>query len=198
MAKKSHYPSFDVMKERDEWDSHTQIIVTERLREETTWQALQELELATLGAVCRLLVADERDNVIPYILMHFDQIITSKIGEGQRKAGVPEEKTLIREGLQQLDNKARNEHGAPFDQLEGARQSEILERLSEGKLQLSPEWTALKQKGLFKKLLGTAIDAYCSHPDIWSEIGYAGPAYPRGYVRGDIGQLDPWEAKTEA
>ncbi|MBN3527219.1 gluconate 2-dehydrogenase subunit 3 family protein [Paenibacillus apiarius] len=198
MAKKSHYPSFDVMKERDEWDSHTQIIVTERLREETTWQALQELELATLGAVCRLLVADERDNVISYILMHFDQIITSKIGEGQRKAGVPEEKTLIREGLQQLDNKARNEHGAPFDQLKGAQQSEILERLSEGKLQLSPEWTALKQKGLFKKLLGTAIDAYCSHPDIWSEIGYAGPAYPRGYVRGDIGQLDPWEAKTEA
>lgn len=89
-------------------------------------------------------------------------------------------------------------HAAMFDQLEGARQSEILERLSEGKLQLSPEWTALKQKGLFKKLLGTAIDAYCSHPDIWSEIGYAGPAYPRGYVRGDIGQLDPWEAKTEA
>ncbi|MCM3341073.1 gluconate 2-dehydrogenase subunit 3 family protein [Paenibacillus sp. MER TA 81-3] len=198
MAKMSHYPSFDVMKERDEWDSHTQDIVTERLRKDTTCQSLQELELATLGAVCRLLVDDDRDNVILYILVHFDQIITSKTGEGQRKTGVPEEKTLIREGLQLLDNKARNEHGAPFDQLEGAEQSEILERLSQGKLQISLEWTALKQKGLFKKLLGTAIDAYCSHPDIWSEIGYAGPAYPRGYVRGDIGQLDPWEAKTEA
>lgn len=35
------------------------------------------------------------------------------------------------------------------------------------------------------------------HPRVWSEIGYAGPAYPRGYVRTQLGQLDPWEAKAE-
>ncbi|KQX56587.1 hypothetical protein ASD40_04085 [Paenibacillus sp. Root444D2] len=32
---------------------------------------------------------------------------------------------------------------------------------------------------------------------VWSEIGYAGPAYPRGYVRTQLGQLDPWEAQPK-
>nr|WP_261300631.1 hypothetical protein [Paenibacillus andongensis] len=34
MHKVSHYPSFDVMNEQDEWDDHTQSIVTSRLYSE--------------------------------------------------------------------------------------------------------------------------------------------------------------------
>ncbi|WP_369127188.1 hypothetical protein [Paenibacillus antri] len=41
------------------------------------------------------------------------------------------------------------------------------------------------------------LEAYYSHPAVWSEIGYGGPAYPRGYVRTQLGQLDPWEAHTK-
>ncbi len=40
-------------------------------------------------------------------------------------------------------------------------------------------------------------EAYYSHLVAWSEIGYGGPAYPRGYVRTQMGQLDPWEAQPE-
>jgi hypothetical protein len=72
----------------------------------------------------------------------------------------------------------------------------ILEQLNKGKLD-STEWTIKLQKALFKKILSLAVDAYYSHPLIWSEIGYGGPAYPRGYVRAEIGNLDPWEAQPE-
>jgi hypothetical protein len=36
--------------------------------------------------------------------------------------------------------------------------------------------------------------AYYAHPSAWSEIGWGGPASPRGYVRLDFNDRDPWEA----
>jgi hypothetical protein len=35
---------------------------------------------------------------------------------------------------------------------------------------------------------------YYSHPHSWSEIGFGGPANPRGYVRMYYDRRDPWEA----
>ena len=35
---------------------------------------------------------------------------------------------------------------------------------------------------------------YYSHPKAWNEIGFGGPASPRGYVRLDGDRPDPWEA----
>ena len=37
-------------------------------------------------------------------------------------------------------------------------------------------------------------DAYYAHPTAWNEIGFGGPASPRGYVRLDKNRRDPWEA----
>ena len=45
-----------------------------------------------------------------------------------------------------------------------------------------------------KRLLPDIVKAYYSHPTAWSEIGYGGPASPRGYVRMDFDRRDPWEA----
>ena len=38
------------------------------------------------------------------------------------------------------------------------------------------------------------VMAYFSHPTSWNEIGWGGPASPRGYVRMDFDERDPWEA----
>jgi hypothetical protein len=57
-----------------------------------------------------------------------------------------------------------------------------------------PIWASVPQKALFTKWLTMTLEAYYSHPNVWSEIGYGGPAYPRGYVRTQLGQSDPWEA----
>ncbi len=36
--------------------------------------------------------------------------------------------------------------------------------------------------------------AYYSYPSAWSEMGFGGPASPRGYVRMDFDRRDSWEA----
>ena len=40
----------------------------------------------------------------------------------------------------------------------------------------------------------TLSAAYYAHPTAWSEIGFGGPASPRGYVRMNFDRRDPWEA----
>lgn len=44
------------------------------------------------------------------------------------------------------------------------------------------------------RVLHDICGAYYSHPHAWSEIGFGGPANPRGYVRMVFDRRDPWEA----
>jgi hypothetical protein len=37
------------------------------------------------------------------------------------------------------------------------------------------------------------LSAFYSHPWAWNEIGFGGPAYPRGYARFGPGQRESWE-----
>lgn len=41
------------------------------------------------------------------------------------------------------------------------------------------------------------LSAFYSHPWAWNEIGFGGPAHPRGYVRLGLGQLERREAPPE-
>jgi hypothetical protein len=43
-------------------------------------------------------------------------------------------------------------------------------------------------------VLSDVVSAYYSHPTAWNEIGWGGPASPRGYVRMDFNRRDAWEA----
>jgi hypothetical protein len=59
----------------------------------------------------------------------------------------------------------------------------------------APEWGSMSPKQFFKRRMARDIVlAYYAHPTAWSEIGWGGPASPRGYVRLDFNERDPWEA----
>jgi len=40
-----------------------------------------------------------------------------------------------------------------------------------------------------------ACTAFYSHPRAWDEIGFDGPAYPRGYKNLGIGRREPFEVE---
>ena len=40
-----------------------------------------------------------------------------------------------------------------------------------------------------------ACTAFYSHPAAWAEIGFPGPAYPRGYKNAGVGKLEPFEVR---
>jgi len=53
----------------------------------------------------------------------------------------------------------------------------------------SPElsWDDLNAQTAWSVVMRHALSAFYSHPWAWNEIGFGGPAYPRGYMRMGVG-----------
>lgn len=193
----TRYPGFDILKEKDEWDPHTREIVLKRLGPFPEPEFLREDEVEMIKVIAGHLVYDNRGENMDYVVHHLDQTLASDIGENQRKPEAPKAKDLIRWGLRYIEDLAQTEHKTKFLELDAGKQYEIIASLQTGKARQIPEWNRVPQKELFKKLVTEVVSAYYSHPTVWSEIGYGGPAYPRGYVRVGHGLTDPWEAKRD-
>ncbi|NOV01957.1 gluconate 2-dehydrogenase subunit 3 family protein [Paenibacillus planticolens] len=194
MTTQSHYPTYNVMDEQKEWDAHTRDIVNARLLRENGYQYLTLVEAETLRAWCGLLMDDHRGDIIQYVLCHIDKVLAEDKGEAQRNVNVPPIRTLLRQGLKGIDETGWIASSKPFIHLDEQSQRQIMLQISSGSYPPTANWDGIPQKALFQKLLTLSVEAYYSHPLIWSEIGYGGPAYPRGYVRANPGLLDPWEA----
>ena len=195
---RTRYPSYDVLNEQEHWDEHTREIVLKRLGPFEKNHFLDKHETEMILAIARHIVYDERKEILSYVVHHLDSSIASPIGEDQRKVGIPPRKILVRQGLKAIDKFAQKQFGAPFLEIGVKEQFALLEALDKGEAMQLSGWQKTHQKELFKKLATEITSAYYSHPVVWSEIGYGGPAYPRGYVRVEKGLTDPWEAKRDA
>jgi len=121
--------------------------------------------------------------------------LSRALGEGEREKNIPPEGELLRAGLKELDTAALVLYGHGAAELAREVRAALLAELQLGTIAADMKWSSKIQQALFKKIAVSVVKAYYSHPTIWSEIGYAGPAYPRGYVRSEYGLTDPWEAK---
>ena len=90
---------------------------------------------------------------------------------------------------------ARSRHDRSFEQLSADEQDALLEDIQHDRVDPSC-WGNLPAGGFFTHhLLRQAVAIYYAHPAAWSEIGFGGPASPRGYVRLGFNERDPWEAR---
>ncbi|UOF92676.1 gluconate 2-dehydrogenase subunit 3 family protein [Fodinisporobacter ferrooxydans] len=195
-VKEGYYTKFDVMQSLPEWDSHTREIVQQRLHGSDTYANLTIIEAEILKSLCQHMTGEERPDVIQYAVTHLDQQSAAAKGESQRKAGTPPLGKLIANGLQAFELSVRGECIVSFLELEAGKQLEIVQKIRQGHYDRHSCWLErnISPNVWFQKLLGIFTEAVYSHPVVWSEIGYAGPAYPRGYVRVGLHDIDPWEA----
>lgn len=197
MAKSSLYPSYDVWDQHSQWDDHTRGIVGKRRAPVVANRFLTHAEAMLLQAVAAVLVDELRLEVLTYITQHIDESLASPIGEDQRKVGLPEKKTLYRLGLAGIEEVSQKLFQKEFLALSKDQQIQVLGQIEQEKAPASAIWSQVPQKPFFKRMLHDVVSACYSHPLVWSDIGYGGPAYPRGYVRSEKGLLDPWEAKQD-
>ncbi|GED71427.1 hypothetical protein BRE01_51290 [Brevibacillus reuszeri] len=196
MSKHSRYPAYDVWEQHQEWDDHTQKIVGKRRTPHVTHQFFTETEALLLQTVVSVLVDDHRLEVLTFVTQHLDDSAASPIGESQRKVGVPPKKELYRLGLAGVEAESHSMYKVSFVALKPEEQERVLQAVESGNTQNGQAWSEVAPADFFKKLLHDTVGAYYSHPLVWSDIGYGGPAYPRGYVRVEKGLTDPWEAKA--
>ena len=88
----------------------------------------------------------------------------------------------------------RAAHQVEFAQLRLEQQLDLIGAMQRGELH-DAEWHGMPSDLFFsERVLHDLYGAYYSHPSAWSEIGFGGPANPRGYVRLNKDRRDPWEA----
>ena len=190
------YPGYDVLAKRNtpSWNEQTRRAIDKRLAVPREPRFFTAEEFATVTAIAARIVPCPPDRTPIPIAALVDAKLHDGHMDGYRVAGMPRDGDAWRQGLRALDAEARRAYGTPFIALSGAEQDGLLARMQEGELH-DPSWGDMPAKSFFKKRMAhDVVLAYYAHPTAWSEIGWGGPASPRGYVRLDFNERDPWEA----
>lgn len=197
-AQPGYYPGFSTLSQRNYWDEATRRVVLDRVERVPPLRFFTPAEAALLAAVCdRLLPQDDRDlaHRIPLVNAIDDRLYHGRI-DGYRYDDMPPDQEAHRLGLQGIDAVARHLHGRPFQALGPRQQDEVLRTIHRGQPPAGEEvWRRLPPDRYWLLLLGDVVEAYYAHPYAWDEIGFGGPAYPRGYMRLEGGKPEPWEVE---
>jgi len=190
------YEAYDVLDKWDSpsWNDQTREALRKRLEEVPERRFLSSGQWSLLEAiVARLIPQPEREEPVP-IVPWIDDMLHKNHGPGYRYADMPPLREAWRQGLDAIAAEALGRHGKTFEQLSTKDQDELLTDVQLNRVE-SRNWNGLPAGGFFLRLLlKETVGIYYSHPSAWSEIGYGGPASPRGYVRLGFDERDPWEA----
>ncbi|HZV04164.1 MAG TPA: gluconate 2-dehydrogenase subunit 3 family protein [Gemmataceae bacterium] len=190
------YPDYDVLSKREgpSWNEKTREVIARRLSLGGGPKFFTPEEFETLEQVAARIVPQPQGRPpIPVAALVDDKLHLGK-SDGYRNAGLPRERDAWRIGLKALDAESEKIYAARFSQLPAERQDELLTRMANGELN-DPAWEGMASNLFFHKRMAIdVIYAYYAHPIAWSEIGWGGPASPRGYVRMGYDERDPWEA----
>lgn len=191
------FPGYDVLAKWDSpsFDDVTRGVLAARLDHVPPRRWLTPEEWTLLDAInARLLPQPDRAAPIP-ITPWIDAMLFDNQGEGYRHPDMPPLRDAWRQGLAAAADEASRRHGRPFAALAPALQDALLVAIEAGHV-TSPRWQGLDvQRFFIHHLVKTAAGIYYAHPAAWNEIGFGGPAAPRGYVRLGIDARDPWEAR---
>jgi hypothetical protein len=191
------YPGYDVLSKRDgpSWNTATRRVIEARLcLGSGEPQFLERHRLEVLEAICdRIVPQDSRRPRVPVGALIDHQLACNR-DEGFRGAELPPLREAWQQILDLLDAVARKASKSGFAHATKATQIKLLSDMQAGQLSGRGIDAGYAAK-LFKHyLLRDVVQAYYSHPTAWSEIGFGGPASPRGYVRMGADRRDPWEA----
>ena len=184
------FPGYDVLSQSRTWDSTTQAVVMSRLGPHGPLRFFSEAQEPTARALVDRLLAQDDEPRVPVIEM-IDLRLLERRGDGYRYEDMPEDWEVWPRSVDAVETDARAVSGRPFCDISVAEQIEIIERVR----CCNGDWHGLHAKRVFELWMRYACEAYYCHPWAWNEIGFGGPAYPRGYKNLGIAKREPWEVE---
>jgi len=183
------YPDYDVLEQAGHWDEATRDVVLARVHELPPIRCFSADEVPTLRAFCDTVLAQDAEPRIPVLEM-VDAKLHARQFDGFRYAGMPDDAETWHVVAGGLDEAA----GGSFAHATAGARVDICGAFSRGEL-TGAAWQRVDVGIAWKVVLRTAMGVFYSHPWAWNEIGFGGPAYPRGYARLGIGMSESWEAE---
>lgn len=195
------YPGYDVLAKRDtvSWNDATRRAVAERLAVEDRPAFLEHEAWLTLKALCERILPQPPENETGRapapLAAYVDRKLRDDRRDGYRDARLPPLRQAWTRGLSALEAEARTAYAQPFHALHPHSRDALIGRMARGEL-TDAAWGDMPCAVFFTDRVQPDIGrAYYAHPNAWSEMGFGGPASPRGYVRLGFGKRDPWEAQ---
>ena len=189
------YPDFDVLEGADHWDEVTRKMILDRVRNVPPIRFFDNREAATLNALCDHLTGQVGEEPKLPVLAYVDEKLFQGTLDGYRYFDLPDDRETWRRVACALDEEAEKEGAASFSLLSEHAQDEVCHRFSKGEL-YGGTWATLNVSRAYSLVLRQVCEAYYSHPWAWNEIGFGGPAYPRGYSRFGSPHLRNGETET--
>ncbi|HEX8918699.1 MAG TPA: gluconate 2-dehydrogenase subunit 3 family protein [Chloroflexota bacterium] len=191
-----YYPGFSTLDQQAFWDEATRAVVLDRVHNPPPIRFFAGEERALAQAVFdRVIPQDDRDadHRIPVLNYVDDRLYAGRI-DGYRYEDMPPDGEAYRLGLRGIDDTARRMYGSDFTELAPLEQDDVLWQIHGDTPPEEVEaWKRMPPDRFWLMLVSDAVDAYYAHPYAWDEVGFGGPAYPRGYFRLENGQPEPWE-----
>jgi hypothetical protein len=189
---RGRFEGFDVLDEVDAWDDVTAGAVLSRLMLPGELAFFTPAEVGIAAPLLDLLLAQDGDPRVP-VLALIDQRLAVGETDGWHYDTLPEDAQAWRETLAALDDDARSAHaGRSFAALVPSEQAELVQAVqdlsSDGKT-----WHDWPAKYIWSLWTRYACTAFYSHPWAWNEMGFPGPAYPRGYLNPGVEARERWE-----
>jgi hypothetical protein len=176
------YPDYDVLANARHWDDVTRQAILDRVEHPPPLRFFDEAEARCLRAFLDVVLAQDAEPRIPVLAM-----VDAKLHEGRldgfRYAHMPDDRETWRLVARALDG---------FDELGAGERYDVVAGFADGRL----DGLEIDASSAWSVVMRGALAAFYSHPWAWNEIGFGGPAYPRGYMRLQVGHAgrEPSEA----
>ncbi|MGI8580450.1 MAG: gluconate 2-dehydrogenase subunit 3 family protein [Solirubrobacteraceae bacterium] len=186
------YPEWDVLEQAPHWDEVTRDLVLERARTTPPIRFFDAEQARTLEAFCNTVTAQDSEPRVPVLAMVDKKLHEGKL-DGYRYHDMPKDTETWKLVARGLDEAAAAQGAGSFAELDLEQRREVCGRVADGKL-AGGVWEDLPCSKAWSVVMRAVLSEFYSHPWAWNEIGYAGPAYPRGYMRMNQGEKEPYEA----
>ena len=188
------YPDLDVLESAGHWDEVTRELVLARVNDVPARRFFDEREWGSLNALCDHLSGQVGEEPKLPVLAYIDDRLERGEGVGYRYFDMPDDGTTWRTVARGVDQEADRTGRATFDLLGSHEQDSICHRFAQGALH-GGAWATLNVSHAFSIVMRDVCEAYYAHPWAWNEIGFPGPAYPRGYKNPGVDTREPFEVR---
>jgi Gluconate 2-dehydrogenase subunit 3 len=187
------YPDYDVMESASLWDDATRRVVESRLDRSRTLTFFSGGEQACARRFCDLVMAQDREPRIP-VMELIDEKMAKGLLDGFHFEDMPDDRVTWHQVLSGLDETSKERSGESFSECDAQLAHSIVNDFAHGRLE-GEDWKGINVVRAWAVCTRGIFAAFYSHPWAWNEIGFGGPAYPRGYMRlGPLSVLDPHES----
>ena len=190
------FPGYNVLDKRNtlSWNEPTRRAIDKRLSVHPGPRYFSPEEWTTLCALCERIIPQPKERPPVPIAAYIDQKMLVNAIDGYRFSALLPQGDAWKAALAAIDDAANRQYGAAFHELRTSQKDALIRRMQNDELSGSL-WRGMPSRLFFaQRVLHDVVNAYYSHPIAWNEIGWGGPASPRGYVRLDANRRDPWEA----